>query len=154
MEAALPGIIEHLLGLDIISSEELPDDIQHTRERRPDLLKKVTDGAGKQYVLHIEYQARNDKDMAYRMAEYSIMLQWKYRLEVKQYVVYIGMGKSSMPQSIVTEDFQFKYRVLALSSIDYKIFLNSDKPEEKILAILAKLKKTMRFRPSGTYCRK
>jgi hypothetical protein len=154
MEAALPGIIEHLLGLDIISSEELPDDIQHTRERRPDLLKKVTDGAGKNYVRHIEYQATNDKDMAYRMAEYSIMLQWKYRLEVKQYVVYIGMGKSSMPQSIVTEDFQFKYRVLALSSIDYKIFLNSDKPEEKILAILAKLKKTMRFRPSGTYCRK
>jgi hypothetical protein len=39
MEAALPGIIEHLLGLDIVHSEEIPDDIQHTKERKPDLAK-------------------------------------------------------------------------------------------------------------------
>jgi hypothetical protein len=26
MEAALPGIIEHLLGLDIVHSEEIPDE--------------------------------------------------------------------------------------------------------------------------------
>jgi hypothetical protein len=116
MEAALPGIIEHVLGLNIVYSEELPDDIQHTRERRPDLLKRVTDNAGKKYVLHIEYQATNDMDMAYRMADYSIMLQWKYRLEVKQYFIYIGPGKSRMPQKIATEDFQFRYQILALSA--------------------------------------
>jgi hypothetical protein len=137
MEAALPGIMEHVLGLKITSSEELPDDIQHTRERRPDLLKKVTDTAGRTYVLHMEYQAKNDMDMAYRMAEYSIMLQRKYRLDVKQYVIFIGMGKSRMPQNITTEDFQFRYQLLALSAVDYKVFLKSDKPEEKILAILA-----------------
>ncbi|MEO6523875.1 MAG: hypothetical protein ABIN91_19480 [Mucilaginibacter sp.] len=137
MEAALPGIMEHLLGLHIVSSEELPDDVQHTKERRPDLLKKVTDNTGKIYVLHMEYQAKNDMDMAYRMAEYSIMLQRKYRLDVKQYVIFIGMGKSRMPQSIQSEDFHFKYHLMALSAIDYKIFLKSDRPEEKILAILA-----------------
>jgi hypothetical protein len=96
MEAALPGIVEHVLGLHIVSSEELPDDIQHTKERRPDLLKKVTDSAGKTYVLHIEYQTKNDMDMAYRMAEYSIMLQWRYRLDVKQHVIFIGKGKPRM----------------------------------------------------------
>jgi hypothetical protein len=137
MEAALPGIMEHVLGLKIARSEELPDDIQHTKERRPDLLKKVTDTAGNTYILHMEYQAKNDMDMAYRMAEYSIMLQWKYRLDVKQYVIFIGMGKSRMPINISQEDFQFKYQLLTLSAIDYKIFLKSDKPEEKILAILA-----------------
>jgi len=72
MEAALPGIVEHVLGLHIVSSEELPDDIQHTKERRPDVLKKVTDNTGKIYVLHIEYQAANERDMAYRMAEYRL----------------------------------------------------------------------------------
>ena len=137
MEAALPGIVEHILGLKIALSEELPDDIQHTRERRPDLLKKVTDITGHTYVLHMEYQAKNDMDMAYRMAEYSIMLQWKYRIDVKQYVIFIGMGKSRMPQSIASENFQFRYQLLDLSAIDYNIFLKSDKTEEKILAILA-----------------
>jgi predicted transposase YdaD len=134
MEAALPGIMEHLLGLHIVSSEELPDDVQHTKERRPDLLKKVTHNTGKIYVLHMEYQAKNDMDMAYRMAEYSIMLQRKYRLDVKQYVIFIGMGKSRMPQSIQSEDFHFKYHLMALSAIDYKIFLKSDRPEEKSFA--------------------
>ena len=137
MEAALPAIVEHVIGLNIIHSDELPDDIQHTKERRPDLLKKVTDNTGRTYVLHIEYQAKNDMDMVYRMAEYSIMLQWKYRLPVKQYVIFIGMGKLRMPQHISTENFQFRYQLLALSAIDYKIFLKSDKPEEKLLAILA-----------------
>jgi len=65
------------------------------------------------------------------------MLQWKYRLDVKQYVIFIGRGKSRMPQTINTENFQFRYNLLALSAINYKTFLKSDKPEEKILAILA-----------------
>lgn len=62
MEAALPGIIKKLLGLHIVQSAELPDDIQYTKERKPDLLKKVTDKTGKTNVLHIEYQAKNDKE--------------------------------------------------------------------------------------------
>ena len=137
MEAALPGIITHLLNLHIVDSVELPDDIQHTKERKPDLLKKVTDTTGKTFVLHVEYQAKNDQEMPYRMAEYSIMLQRKYELPVKQYVIFIGSGKAKMATSIVTEDFNFRYNMISLSSVDYKLFLKSVKPEEKILAILA-----------------
>ncbi|MGF7078480.1 hypothetical protein [Mucilaginibacter sp. UYCu711] len=65
MDAALPGIMEHLLSLHIVSSEELPDDMQHTKSHRPDLLKKFTNPAGKTYVLHMEYQAKDDIDMTY-----------------------------------------------------------------------------------------
>lgn len=104
METVLPGIIEHLLKLNIVRREELPDDVQHTKERKPDLLKKVTDANGKTYVLHIEYQAKNDKDMVYRMAEYSIMLQRRYRISVKQYVIFIGAAKPHMAVSLATED--------------------------------------------------
>ena len=137
MEAALPGIITHLLNLHIVESMELPDDIQHTKERKPDLLKKVTDKTGKIFVLHIEYQTKSDQEMRYRMAEYSIMLQRKYNLPVKQYVIFIGSGKANMATSIVADDFNFRYNLISLSSINYKIFLKSGKPEEKILAILA-----------------
>jgi len=137
MEAALPGIITDLLNLHIVNSVELPDDIQHTKERKPDLLKKVTDKTGETFVLHIEYQAKSDQEMPYRMAEYNIMLQRKYKLQVKQYVIFIGSGKANMATSIVTHNFSFHYNMISLSSIDYKIFLKSGKPEEKILAILA-----------------
>ena len=75
--------------------------------------------------------------MVYRMAEYSIMLQRKYKLSIKQYVIFIGNGKAQMAEKLETENFQFRHNILALSEIYYRIFLKSDNPEEKILAILA-----------------
>ena len=58
-EAALPGLIRNLLNIHAVNSEELPDDIQHTKERKPDVLKKVTDKKGETFVLHIEFQVKN-----------------------------------------------------------------------------------------------
>jgi hypothetical protein len=69
MEAALPAILKHLLGMEIAAYETLTDEIQHTRERKPDVLRRVTDNAGKTFVLHLECQVKNEKDMALRMAE-------------------------------------------------------------------------------------
>jgi hypothetical protein len=40
IEAALPGLISNLLNIHSVYTEELPDDIQHTKERKPDVLKK------------------------------------------------------------------------------------------------------------------
>jgi len=35
IEAALPGLIKNLLGIHAVHTEELPDDVQHTKERKP-----------------------------------------------------------------------------------------------------------------------
>ena len=137
MEAALPGLIEHLLGINIVHSEEIPDDIQHTKERKPDLLKKVTDSSGKVFILHIEYQVQNENEMVFRMAEYMVMLLRKYALPVEQYVLFMGAGKARMLTAIDEDRLKYNYQMIALSEIDYKIFLKSEKPEEKMLAILA-----------------
>jgi len=40
IEAALPGLIRNVLNIHVVHTEELPDDIQHTKERKPDVLKK------------------------------------------------------------------------------------------------------------------
>lgn len=137
VEAALPGVIEHLLEINIVSSEDLPIDIQHTKERKPDFLKKVYDKTGNCFVLHIEFQVKNDQEMVFRMAEYSIMLQRKYKLPVKQHVIYFGKGNAKMKTMIEQDDFKFRYNLVSISNIDYNLFLKSDKPEEKMWAILA-----------------
>jgi predicted transposase/invertase (TIGR01784 family) len=90
LEAALPGLIRNLLGIHAVHTEELPDDIQHTKERKPDVLKKVTDKNDETFVLHIEFQVKDEPKMVYRMAEYYIMLLRRYELPVRQYVIYIG----------------------------------------------------------------
>ena len=137
LEAALPGLIRNVLGIHAVHTEELPDDIQHTKERKPDVLKKVTDKNGNTFVLHIEFQVKDELEMVYRMAEYYIMLLRRYQLPVQQYVIYIGAGNPGMADHIVSEQMNFKYRLIALSTVDYHLLLRSDNPEEKMLAILA-----------------
>lgn len=44
-----------------------------------------------------------------------------------------------MTDHIRSESMNFKYQLIALSTIDYHLFLRSDHPEEKMLAILADL---------------
>lgn len=141
LEAALPGLIKNLLGINAVYTEELPDDIQHTKERKPDVLKKVTDKNGETFVLHIEFQVKDEPEMVFRMADYFIMLLRRYKLPVRQYVIYAGKGMPKMTDSILSERMQFTYELLSLSTIDYNLLLSSDTPEEKMLAILADLGK-------------
>jgi hypothetical protein len=75
--------------------------------------------------------------MVYRMVEYRVMLQRKHKLPVKQYVLFVGKGRLTMLSSIDEEDFKFRYNIVSPQQIDYKKFLQSKWPEEKILAILA-----------------
>ena len=117
--------------------EEIPDDLQITIERKPDFLKKVvhTDTV-KDYILHIEFQTEDDTEMVYRMIEYNALLLRKYRLEVKQYVFFIGKNKSKMIDKVSFSDFNFSYQIVNVIDFDYHKFLDSDKAEEIILAIL------------------
>jgi predicted transposase/invertase (TIGR01784 family) len=139
IEAALPGLIRNLLNIHAVHTEELPDDIQHTKERKPDVLKKVTDKNGETFVLHIEFQVKDEPKMVFRMAEYYIMLLRRYELPVTQYVIYIGEGNPTMTDHIRSEQMSYKYQLTPLSTVDYHLLLRSDKPEEKMLAILANL---------------
>lgn len=45
-----------------------------------------------------------------------------------------------MPNFIKTNTLDFRFSVVAINTIDYKIFVQSDAPEEVILAILADFK--------------
>jgi hypothetical protein len=137
LEVTLPVIIRDVLGLDILLCEELPDDVQHTKERKPDALKKVTDTAGNTYVLQVEFQVEDEKEMVYRMAEYNVMLMRKYRLPIKQYVVFLKDTNPIMPISLETEHLKFDFMLIRIAEAGYKLFLRSNNPEVKMLAILA-----------------
>ena len=146
LEITLPVIIRDVLGLDIAQSEELPDDIQHTKERKPDALKKVTDTTGHTYVLQVEFQLADEKEMVYRMAEYSVMLMRRYQLPVKQYVIFLPDTKPVMPTFFDTENHQFRFTVIRIAdaspdSYRDRLFLKSDRPEVKMLGILANFEK-------------
>lgn len=137
LENTLPAIIRDILKLDIVKSEELPDDVQHTKERKPDALKKVTNSEGETYVLHVEFQVKDEKEMIFRMAEYSIMLLRRYQLPLKQYVIYLRDNKPLMQTHLETNYHKFSYKLICVADSNYKLFLKSNNPEVKMLGILA-----------------
>lgn len=140
IEAVISSIMQNVLEITAVSMEELPDDIQHTKERKPDTLKKITDDKGNTFVLQIEFQVKDENEMVYRMGEYYFMLERKYKLPVKQFVIFLGTGTPTMPTNLDRETLKFRFPIVVLSKLDYHIFLNSDKPEEVILGILANFK--------------
>ena len=140
LEATLPGLMKKLLGIHVVEAEELPDDIQHTKERQPDVLKKVTDEAGDTFVLHIEFQVKDEPEMVYRMAEYFVMLHRLYKIEVRQYVIYLGNGKPSMSAELRLTQMTFEYRLIVFSEMDYRLLLAARDPKEKMLAVLGDFK--------------
>ena len=137
IEAVISSIMQNVLEITAVSMEELPDDIQHTKERKPDVLKKVTDTKGDTFVLQIEFQVKDEHEMVYRMGEYHFMLERKYRIPVKQFVIFLGSDNPTMPTELDRERLKFSFPLVSLSTLDYHIFLNSNKPEEIILGILA-----------------
>lgn len=137
IEAVIPSLMQNILGITAISSEELPDDIQHTKERKPDVLKKITDGQSNTFVLQIEFQVADEPKMVYRMAEYYVMLERKYEIPVEQYVIYLGAAKPQMPTQLDSNWMKFKFRLISFVNLDYHIFLRSTRPEEVVLGVLA-----------------
>ncbi|MBC7569163.1 MAG: hypothetical protein H7319_05455 [Spirosoma sp.] len=140
IEAVIPGLMQNVLGITAVSSEEIPDDIQHTKERKPDALKKITDSQGNTFVLQIEFQVADEPKMVYRMAEYYVMLERKYEIPVEQYVIYLGTAKPQMPTQLDSNWMKFKFRLISFTDLDYHLFLKSTRPEEVVLGVLADFK--------------
>lgn len=138
IEAVIPSLMQNVLGITAVYMDELPDDVQHTKERKPDVLKKVTDAQGNTFVLQIEFQVANETEMVYRMAEYHVMLERKYKLPIEQFVFFLGSSKPKMSTKIESKHLKFDFPLITLAELDYHIFLNSNKPEEVVLSILAK----------------
>lgn len=75
MREVLPMLVKDILGINITNREDLPESLQHTRERSPDQLSKITDDHGETYILHIEWQSKDDPSMDNRMLNYRAMLR-------------------------------------------------------------------------------
>jgi hypothetical protein len=140
IQAVIPSLMKNILDITAVSSVKLPDDIQHTKERKADVLEKITDIRGNTFVLQIEFQVVDEPKMVYRMAEYYVMLERKYGLPIEQFVIFLGSNQPKMPTQIESKLMNYRFPLISFSDIDFHIFLKSEKPEEIILGILANFK--------------
>ena len=108
-------------------------EVSRVHSRRVDLVLLLADDT----ILHIELQSRNDPLMAYRMAEYWIVLSRRYARPVRQVVLYVGQGRPAMATRLEEDNFRFHYPVVDIRDIDAEELMRSGNPGDLALAILA-----------------
>jgi hypothetical protein len=127
----------YLFGLAVAHLELLETQGQRVEERRSDLVARVRLESGETFILHIEIQNGNDPLMPYRMMRYlSDILLENPGQPVRQYLVYIGRDRLTMPDGFEAPDFGYRYRVIDLRDLDSEDFLRLEVPDAWILAIL------------------
>ena len=74
------------------------------------------------------------------MLGYYDFLYAKYRLEVWQFVFYIGRRPMRMPSKIAHRNLCFDYTIIDFSTLPFSLFIESDNPREVVLGILSDLR--------------
>jgi hypothetical protein len=138
--ALLLPLTEKYLNIKIIDSRELKDKLQTTIEKEPDFIRVVKTDI-EEFILHIEFQSQDEEGMIYRMQEYYGLLRRKYGLPIKQFVIYLGAKASRMQMQLTPKEIFTGFNLKSLRDYSYESLLDSQIPEEIILAVLSDFKK-------------
>ena len=139
--ALLLPLTEKYLGIKIKDSRELKDKLQTTIEKEPDFIRVVRTETDEEFILHLEFQTQDEEGMVYRMQEYYGLLRRKHQLPVKQFVIYLGRKTSRMRTQLPPGEVFTGFSLKSLKDYSYESLLESQVPEEIILAVLADFKK-------------
>jgi hypothetical protein len=126
-----------VLGFKVQKAEIIKEKLQQTKEKEADALRIITDPNGQKFILHLEFQVDDYGKMAYRMADYWVLLKSKYHLPVRQFIIFIGKGEPKMKTVLSEDGNYFQFNLINITQFDYLRFLNSNNPEEIILAVLS-----------------
>jgi hypothetical protein len=129
-------IAQKWLGFKIIRAELLPDKLQRTLEREPDFVRIIETDRSEKFILHLEFQSTNDAEMRYRQAEYKAILQRKYQLPVRQFLIYLGNQPVTMQTQLPEQQHITGFELWNIQEYRYENLVWSDVPEEILLAIL------------------
>ena len=130
-----PQVLAAFNDTEYRQAKPLPTTLVKTLQREPDFLFEVATGQGRQ-LLHVDVQTKHDPAMHRRMLLYVALLFDKYRLPVKQIVLYIGGGRQTMTDSIAMADFSYRYQLIDFRQIPYRSLLASKDPSKVLFAVL------------------
>ena len=137
LQRLLIGFGNRLFGLNIVEAELLSNEQARIESRRADLVARVREAEGENYILHIEIQNDNQRDMPLRMLRYYSDIALAHLDEkIVQYLLYIGKAPLSMSDRVDGYNLRYCYKVLDMRKQNSEYFLNSNNPDALVLAIL------------------
>ncbi|MGH9608176.1 MAG: Rpn family recombination-promoting nuclease/putative transposase [Bryobacteraceae bacterium] len=139
LQASSGSVLRQAVG-HVEVTHWLDAEFKQVQIRHADLLGATAGGQ----LVHIELQSTNDEDMPLRMIEYAIGIYRQFRQLPIQIVLYVGEAPLRMAAALhgpdpVDPDFAFRFTLTDFRDLDGKALLNSDRIEDNVLAILARL---------------
>ena len=129
-----PAVLEILTG-GIPVREFLNVEFPIILEQRADLVLRLDDGS----IKHIEFQSRNDDEMAYREGIYGIMIARMYRpARVSQTVLYFGIEEMNMVDHLDLGEIKTGYQLMDIRDLDAESLIRTGRPGDLALAMLAR----------------
>ena len=136
LDAVSPMLLDKIAKLKLQSVEIVRSDLQRTKEVVSDSLKIAVDENGNKFILHDEFQVKDDPDMAHRMLLYCAMMMRKFKLPVRQFVFFLSDNAPNMATNLSSEDLFFRYNLFHINEFSYKIFQETNKPEDIVFSVL------------------
>ncbi|SJZ92150.1 Rpn family recombination-promoting nuclease/putative transposase [Sediminibacterium ginsengisoli] len=132
------GMMQRILGVQMLDSFTIPGGLHYTLEKHADTLFEVRpENNGPPYIVHVEWQSVNDRQMAPRMLLYHSLIYQLKKLPVRGYVIYAGEQRLSMSDKVEHFLLNYAYEIINLTDLDPVCFLDSTDAEDVLLAILA-----------------
>jgi len=134
-------IIERKLDIHIKSYKVLPSELPRTLGRRVDFLCLVITEDEEEFILHVEFQTKNDHKMLPRISEYHGIMYRKHQLPIRHVVVFLGEGKARMQTQLKENEIFTGFDLINMSELNTEQLLSSQVPEVILLALLSNYEK-------------
>lgn len=134
-------LIEEKLGVKIKHFHPLKEKFQTTIEREMDFFYEVETVTNEKFLLHLEFQLQDDKEMIYRSAEYHGIALRRKQLEIKHLVIHLGKGMSKMATRLPDSQVFKGFEIINIHTLDMNQLLSSQVPEVVLLTILSQFPK-------------
>ncbi|KJU84171.1 hypothetical protein MBAV_003634, partial [Candidatus Magnetobacterium bavaricum] len=90
-------------------------------------------------ILQIDMQSSNDPNMLGRMFLYAGFIYNQYKKLPIQIVLYVGNKPLNMENSMEFRQIKYSYELIDIRTLDGNQLIDSDDPDDNVLAILCKL---------------
>jgi len=125
-------MLDYFFNIQLDEFEFLDIEFSKIELKKPDILIK-----SKNKIYHIEFQSSNDSEMIYRMMRYYVDISQRYKdSKIIQYVFYVGKKTLNMKNVIRCKNIYYKYEILDIKNFPCECLINSDTPQNLVLAVL------------------
>lgn len=129
-----------LLHLKVDQAEIIETEYQRIEDRRADLVAWMA-GEDGEFILHAEIQNDNYNKMPWRMLRYRTEIgQTRPKLDIRQYLIYIGKDRLSMTDGIQQTGLDYRYSIIDMHKVECETLLNQGTPEALVFSILCDFK--------------